>query len=329
MARVLVTGASGFIGQRMVAALTARGDDVVCLVRAGSDRSALAVHQPRFVVGDVGDASSLRAAVRDMDVVIHLASLLKAPWKRAFFTVNAEGTRNVAAACAQSTTPPVLVHMSSLAAAGPAPGHPRRESDVEAPASIYGRVKRDAERAALTYSDRVPVTLLRPPGVFGPRDPSFLRMFRPIARGVHVVPTRAVSAMSLVHVDDLCTAALAAAARGERANGTQGHGIYHVASPERPSYAELGRLIAAALDVDVRVLRLPSAVSFVACAASEAVARLRDVPALLNLDKHRELRAGSWTCDVVKVQTQLDFHPPPLPVRLRETADAYRAQGLL
>jgi len=119
MARVLVTGASGFIGGQLVDALLANSDDVTCLVRAKSDTSALQLKGVNLAFGDVTDPSSLPAAIASAETVYHLAGLTKANTAAKFHRVNEVGVRNVVDACAKRTSPATVVVVSSLAAAGP------------------------------------------------------------------------------------------------------------------------------------------------------------------------------------------------------------------
>src|SRR5690242_1669722 len=119
MARVLVTGATGFIGSRLTERLAQRGDDVTCLVRPTSKRQSLEALNVRFVLGDVRDPEAARSAVRGAEVVYHLAGLTSAFHARDLMTVNGAAFRNVADACAEQSQPPTVVLISSLAAAGP------------------------------------------------------------------------------------------------------------------------------------------------------------------------------------------------------------------
>ncbi len=328
--QVLVTGATGFIGGYVSAALIDAGHEVTALVRASSSRDALAARGVRFAVGDVLDAATLRAPVAEVHAVIHLASLLKMPWSPDFRAVNVGGTASVVAAAKACKTPPIVVVVSSLAAAGPSKGTPRREDEVPAPVSRYGDVKLAAEHAAVAAG--IPLSIVRPPMVFGEGDRTVLGLFRTVERGFHVVPTLESNAVSLVHARDLAKALVRVLEAGERVveKGTaQGSGIYHVAGDERPAYADLGALIAQALGKPApRVLRVPSALTFGAAAIGEAVARLRDRPAFLNLDKYREVTGGSWTCANDKARA-LGWSAAPLADRLAETAKWYRAKGWL
>ncbi len=131
--RALVTGASGFIGSNLVERLVERGDDVRCLVRSTSNTSRLRPLGARLVEGDIRDIESIGRALNDADIVYHLAGLTMAFDARDLARVNIGGFKNVATAFALHETPPVVVSVSSLSAAGPsAPDRPRVESDPAA-----------------------------------------------------------------------------------------------------------------------------------------------------------------------------------------------------
>ncbi len=332
MSRILVTGATGFIGHHIARAVLDSGGEAVCLVRAQADRRALDAMGARCIVGDMNDARSLTDAVSAVDGVIHAAAMLKAPWRPAFAEANVGGTAALAAACAQRDTPPPLVVVSSLAAAGPSPNDmPRTEAMVDAPISVYGRVKRDAEQAAFVYAGRVPLSVVRPPMVFGARDRSALSLFRAASAGWHPVPGGARHRLSMIHADDLADLLLRTLRNGERVSADiHGSGIYYASANETPTLPELGTLIATALQrPPPRTVPIPYTVLRAAAAFGELKGRLTDRPQLMNLDKARELTAGPWLCSAEKARRTLGFTPAPLTQRLRETAEGYRAQGWL
>ncbi|HUY87463.1 MAG TPA: NAD-dependent epimerase/dehydratase family protein [Pirellulales bacterium] len=333
--KALVTGANGFIGEHLVRALLKHGDVVRAMVRRESAGEPLKALGAEVVLGDVTQPESLPPAVAGVDVVLHLAGLVKALDSEELFKINEGGARNVAQACAGEATPPVLVLVSSLAAAGPAlDGHARTESDPAEPVSNYGRSKRAGEIAALEYSGEVPLTIVRPAAVFGEGDLNTLPMFHSVARhGVYAAPGLKHRKVSLVHADDLAEALWLAAGKGQRAKHRQNgaEGCYFVAADRDPEYDELGRLIGDAVGRrHILVVHAPDWLVRGAGAASEWVARLRGRPTIFNLDKMREASAGSWLCSSERIRNELGFHVErPLSDRIRQTAAWYASHGML
>lgn len=330
---VLVTGASGFVGGALVRALQAAGDDVVCLVRPSSNRSGL--DGVRFAVGDMADARALQAAMAGVDVVYHAAAVLKAPWRKDFDSANIDGAACVAAACAAMAAPPILVLVSSLAAAGPTlSSRARIESDPPAPVSRYGRAKLACERVVARVAGQVPVSIVRPPMVTGGGDLSALPLFRLATRGVRLSPGPLAQKLSLIDVDDLARLLRLVATAGERldpaAADASGQGIYFATGSEATTWGDLADAVAIAVGRPggLRVT-VPKALIWLAAAAGETVGRLRDEPTLLNLDKAREASAGAWWCSGAKAVDGLGFRATPLAASLLATADGYRQRGWL
>jgi len=339
MTRVLITGASGFIGSQLTQRLAARGDEVTCLVRPTSRCEHLRRLGVGFAMGDVRDAEAVRAAVAGVDVVYHLAGVASALRSADLLEVNAMAFRNVVAGCAAAVQPPTLVSVSSLAAAGPSPAdRPRTESDPASPVSNYGRAKRAAELIAQEYAAQVPITIVRPPIVFGQGDFQLRNVFRSIARfGIHLALGVGGSRYSLIHVDDLVDALVLCAERGQRLLPEPGEdsaprGYYFVATDEQPTFAELGLLIGQCLGRQrVRIWRSSGpTLLWPAAALAEVVARLRREPYIFNFDKAREASAGNWTCSSQTIRRELGFTSTvPIFDRLRQTADWYRQHNLL
>ncbi len=336
---ILVTGATGFIGNRLARRLIEQGHRVSCLVRADSRTEELRAAGAQLVCGDATEAASVQKAVDESraGTVFHVAGVVRARRSVDFMLVNATGVENVAAACAQCSDPPVLIVVSSLAAAGPsAESRSRLEGDDSAPVSNYGRSKLAGERAAVKYAGTVPTTIIRPPVVFGAGDRAVLEVFRSIARwGVHVAPgwQGGNRRVSLVYVDDLVEGLLLAAAKGERLveHSPSGHGVYFMGGSDCPTYGDLGRAIAVAVGrKPPSVLRVPGPLLRLFGIGGDLMSRFLGRAGWINSDKMAEaLAAGSWTCSSAKAREQLGWSPLPgaLPVRLRETAEWYRQSG--
>lgn len=340
MKTVLVTGASGFIGRHLVAALVERGCHVRCLVRRSSCVRPLTRVGAELWRGDVTDSESLGPAVAGVDVVFHSAGLTRALRVAELMRVNGQGTWNVAQACAAQPRPPVLVYVSSLAAAGPAPTSGcRQESDPPTPVSNYGRSKRAGEVAAERWADRVPTTVVRPGIVFGPANREMLDIFRMIRiAGLHVSATFSPPPLSLIYVDDLVQVLLLAAEKGTRLTGRlpekgrgRPPGYYFACDTQYPTYTELGRWIARALGRrHVCLLSFVGPFPWLMALGSDLVMRCRGVPHVLNLDKMREGVVASWASSPAAVREDLGFTPAlNLRERIQETVDWYRAHRWL
>jgi nucleoside-diphosphate-sugar epimerase len=325
---VLITGASGFIGMHLARLLVARGRRVSCLVRPTSDVKELLAAGVELVTGDVNDRAAVSRVIASSNarVVFHLAGLVRAMSSAEFMRVNAEGVEAVAAACMERPEPPLLVLVSSLAAAGPSGAVPRTESDPPLPVSDYGRSKLAGEQAAARYAGGLPITIVRPGAVFGAGDRGMYEVFNAVARsGMHVVCGRGDRRISLIAVADLVECIVLAAEKGERlVPGDAGRGIY-LAGAEDLSHVELGSAIAHALGKRVpRIVRVPGGLMRLAGLCGDVVTRIRRNPGWVNSDKVSELLAGSWTCSSAKARRQLGWLPAaPLADRLRETAQWY------
>lgn len=338
MPRSLVTGATGFVGSNLVAHLRQQGWEVRCLVRDVKQAKHLEALGAELALGQLDDFDGLLRAVADVDVVFHAAARVHALSEQQFTEDNVEGTRNVARACATASSPPVLIFISSLAAGGPSrPGAPRQEEDEAQPISAYGRSKLEAERAAGALADEVPLSIVRPPIIFGQRDRSSLKIFLGVQKlRLHPVPGLRKFPVSVVHIADFCDALMLIAERGTRvspdSNGRPNiaAGTYHVTAERTIPYSDLGRLAAQAIGCRVVALPLPRPLFWVVGGIVEVVGQIRQRPGLLNLDKIREAVASGWECSDKKIRTQLGYkQAATLEERFAETAEWYREHGWL
>lgn len=329
MARVLVTGATGFIGQHLVRYLAKFNHDVVCLVRSKSIRTRTLESSSRIVCGDVTNYESVAQAVRDCDVVVNLAGVTKSLNRKSYYFANQLGAGNVAKACAAQSNPPVLIHISSLSAEGPSRcAHPQVKVGRKKSVSVYGKSKLLGEREVQQFMNRVPLTILRPPIVFGEGDRDVYPIFRSLDRfGYAFAPPYADSFYSFVHVEDLVQAIRLLALKGTRLDPSHQMGIYHVESEGRVTFRQFVKLIGQSLKLeDAKVIATPRSVTWFVGGLCEISARIRRRPFVMNLDKAREANAGSWACNASALH-QIGYNPGALPERIQQTTEWYQWAG--
>lgn len=333
MSRCLITGASGFVGSNLAAALVAEGRQVRCLVRSTSNTQWLDKLDVESVVGKLDDLPKLKNVLAGVSHVYHVAGRTTALRREDFFETNVIGSQFVAEACAQQTTPPTLTMVSSLAAGGPGTAQrPRQESDPDQPVSAYGKSKLAAELKIAQLADQLPISIVRPPIIFGPADHASLALYRTLrACRLHLLPGYRSLAVSLVYVADLCNALIQVAERGSRVTrDDHQRGVYYVAADRSVSYPEFGRLAGAAAGYRAVPLPVPRAMFWLVGGVGELVGRIRQQPHLLNFDKVREALAPGWVCSDEKIRSELNYQPAaPLEQRFAETVEWYREQGWL
>lgn len=317
MTSVFLTGGSGFLGGHLAEALVAAGHRVTASVRRTSDTRRLDRLELRRVELDLGaeDGPEAAAALSGCAAVVHCGALTRARNESEFMAVNTAGTRRLAGAAARAGVRR-FVFISSLAARGP--------DGADGPVSPYGRSKAEAEAALASIRGPMEVTVLRPGGVYGPRDSDLLPLFRLAARGWTAIP-RSHAPLQPVYVADVVSAVLAAL-RAEAAPGP-----LPIAAAERHSWPALATALMAAVGRPGRVLRLPSAVFLAVGALSELAGRLAGKAPAFDRRRARDLSAYAWTCDIESSRRVLDPWRPRVGIEegLARTAEWYRRRGWL
>ncbi len=322
---VLVTGANGFIGSRLCALLTATGYTVRILCRETSDLTLLKDIPYSKTIGDLTQPESLSRAVSDVDYVIHLAGLIKAKDEATFFKVNQHGTLALLNAVKNNNLElKKFVLVSSVAAAGPAKGTPRKENDPPQPLTTYGRSKLAGEEAVKPFYDLFPITVVRPPAVYGPGDRAIFTLFDIVNKGFRPYMGGGHNRVQMVYVDDL-TRGIKMAMESERSAGE----AYFMAEAESHSTREMMDIIGRLLDkkgIGITIpLRLLNVIAFI----SETFFRIIGRSPLFSREKVRELTVD-WELDVSKAREHLDFETAvDFTNGARETIDWYRREGWL
>ncbi len=323
-----VTGGTGFVGSHLVEALLARGyAEVRCLVRSG--RKWLGDLPITEVRGDLTDPAVLEAAVQGVDYVYHVAGLTRATEWIDFAEANVHGTvRLLAAIEAVNPTVRKVLVTSSLAAIGACDVPIADETAPFRPLSMYGRSKAEMEKAIVAegWLSRLPITIVRPPAVYGPREADIFTFFKTVKQGVApIMGDGNRPDLSLVHVQDLVDGMIAAAEHP----ATKGE-TYFLGSAEQYSWNTIKAATTAALGR--RALSIPVPLAFVKPigAISEAVGKLLGQYPPLNRDKAYEIRHACKMCTSQKAMDAFGYAPSmPLDAGLRQTMGWYQQEGWL
>lgn len=265
-------------------------DRVRCLVRSPEVACAQGIPESCQVVGDLADASALARGLEGVDLVFHLAGTIKGSRPSDFLPVNETATRVLAQVIARRAPSAFVVHVSSLAAAGPSVDGVGSDAEPARcrPVSAYGESKRLGEVAMRESVRRVAV--VRPPVVYGPRDRATRLLFRSALAPVCFAPPLP-RPLSVVHVRDAVDAILAVALV-QPVDAT-----LPLDGPDRTDMHALLRAIAAACGRRARLLPMPFAVVGAAAWVCDAWSRLSGTKQHFNRDKVRELRACGWVAD--------------------------------
>ena len=280
---VLLTGATGFVGSRLQNHLLGNGFKVRALVRHGSPRAGRLDARVERVEGALDNAQALARGLAGTRAVIHCAGAVRGRDWDDFVGVNVEGVRSLANAMKRLSSPPALLHVSSLAATQPG-------------LSSYARSKREGERLLEDYLELL-WTVMRPPAIYGPGDVEMKPLLGLVRRGVvPVAGGEHGQRLSLLHVDDLCTAVLA----WLKAPARHRHYCYELddGHPHGYSYPEIiDAVCTQPLFRRPLIIPLPIGLLTAVARTNEALCALIGRAPMLTRGKVREFIHADWVCD--------------------------------
>lgn len=304
--KALVTGATGFIGSHLVEALIRQGAQVKCLVRNKRCLGWLKDFPVEFVVGNCQEKDSLKQGVQDVDQVFHLAGATTAVKEKTYFEVNGLGTENLVQACIKNN--PRLkkfIYISSQAAAGPCrSSEKKKESDPCEPVSPYGKSKLLGEELALSHSHELPLLILRPCAVYGPRDKGFYTLCKCLSRRINPGLAERDQHISMCHVQDLVRAILLAAE-----TRTESGEIFFLSDGHDYRMEEIGDIFAQAMATSPLRLSLPKQMLFGMAFLAECFSRFTGKPSIMSRGKVEEMICKNWLCDISKARALLGYEP--------------------
>ncbi len=328
--KILITGASGFIGSFIVEEALKRGFETWAAVRKSSSREWLKDERIHFIELNLSSKEQLTEQLRDkdFDYVVHAAGVTKCLNKADFHRINTEGTKNLAEALLEVKMPlKRFVFVSSLSIFGAIkeqePYEEIRESDTPQPNTEYGRSKLEAEQFLATTT--LPYIILRPTGVYGPREKDYFIMAKSIKGHSDFAVGYKRQDITFVYVKDVVQAVFLALDKGE--NGRQyflsDGEVYQSTTFSDLIHEELGRPWWIRITAPVWVLRI---VTFF----GEYIGRMTGKVTALNNDKYNILKQRNWRCDIQPAIDELGYQPTvKLEQGVKETIQWYKEHGWL
>lgn len=330
--KILVTGASGFIGSFIVEEALNRGFETWAAVRRSSSRKYLQDNRTHFVELNLSSKEQLVEQLRDhnFDYVVHAAGVTKCLDKADFQRINTEGTKNLVDALLEVKMPlKRFVFVSSLSIFGAIkeqqPYEEIRETDTPQPNTAYGRSKLAAEQYLKSLGTRVPYIILRPTGVYGPREKDYFIMAKSIKGHSDFAVGFKRQDITFVYIRDVVQAVFLALEKGQtgRKYFLSDGNVYQSVTFSNLIHEELGRPWWIRITAPVWVLRI---VTFF----GEYIGRMTGKVTALNNDKYNILRQRNWRCDIQPAIDELGYQPQyDLQRGVKETIKWYKENGWL
>ena len=311
MERILITGATGFIGSFIMEEALRQGMEVWAAMRTTSNMQYLADERIHRIVLDLSSLSQLTEALADkpFDYVVHAAGATKALHRETFYSVNTLGTQNLVRAL-MVTSPALkrLVFISSLSIYGPVrekrPYTEILDTDTPRPNTDYGKSKWQAEQWLHVHCT-LPFTILRPTGVYGPREKDYMTMVDSIRRGVDIAVGYTPQDITFVYVTDVVQAVFLAMKSENTIRKA-----YFLSDGEVYSSRNFSDYIIQALGKK-HVIRLtfPLWTLRIVCAVSDVWMHLTGRLSTLNNDHYNILRQRNWRCDITPACHDFGYAP--------------------
>ncbi len=324
--KILVTGATGFIGTHLSRALVAAGHELIALVRSPHKTKQLPPTGIQILKGDLALFKDPELVLPQCDLVIHLAGVIAAERTQDYTRYNFDAVKDLVECIKRQTWQPRrFIFASTLAVSGPnRPGRPHTETDTEQPCDDYGRAKLAAEQY-LQAEAPWPVTCFRPGAVYGPGDPAFLTVFKMAARGYGFRVAGIDQSFSYVYVDDLVDAIIRLVNDDSSEQRT-----YFTTHLDNARISQMWDEFRRVMQRNILVVPIPKPLLYTLMVGGTAASKLLPFKNQLDIKQYQQLTVSSFTCDSSALIRDFGWSPlNNLSACIEKTTAGYRKAGLL
>jgi nucleoside-diphosphate-sugar epimerase len=321
----VVTGGTGFVGSHLVDLLLEKNYEVWCIVRKTSNLKWLKGKNVKLIDCGLNDKNALKNHIKDVDYIFHVAGVVKSKTKDGYFKGNVETTKNLLEVVIENNIKlKRFVVVGSLTATGPSKdGNPINENSPSNPITTYGKSKLEEEKVALSYKEKIPITICRAPAVYGERDTEIFIYFKTFSKGLTTLIGFDEKKLSLIHAKDLVEG-IYLASQSERAIGE----IYFISSEEFYSWDQINRITADILNKKPIVIRVPHFVVYLIASLAQFLSLFSSNAATLNIEKAKDLTQRYWICDTSKAKKHFGYKQKiSIQEGIKRTTDWYKEQG--
>lgn len=304
MKKVLLSGASGFLGSHLAELLVNNGYELFCILRESSNTQFIDHLNYQKVVINWKNPE-LDVLISEMDYIIHCAGVTTALSYSDYFNGNVLPTNALLKSAEKSNNLKRFVFISSQAVAGPSPDStPLKENASSSPLTDYGKTKLLAELEVLKHKAKFPVSIIRPCSIYGPRDHEFLPMFNLVKKGFKVLIGDGKKQINMIQVEDLSKLILNALTKDHESGS-----IFFATDGNIYDWRMLFSAAEKAWDKKAFAIYLPLFIPKIIGYINDIIAKITKKPALLNSQKVKEMQPEYWLCDSTKAFELLDFKP--------------------
>ncbi len=323
----VVTGANGFVGSHLVDYLLSKGWTVRCIVRKSSDLKWIKDKNIELFDCGLFDKEGLRKAFKDANYIFHVAGVVKSKTKEGYFKGNVDTTRNLLEVASEnSSTIKRFLVVSSQTVTGPSTKEkPVDENSECRPITTYGRSKLEEEKLALSYNDKLPITICRAPAVYGERDTEIFIYFNTFNKGLTTTIGFDRKELSLIHAVDLVEG-FYLAALSEKAIGQ----VYFIGSEKFYTWEEVNSITSKILNKKPIIIKVPHFLVYTIAAIAQFFSMFSKKPATLNIEKAKDITQQFWTCDTSKAIRDLGYRQKiSIEEGIKRTCDWYKEMNWL